>query len=182
MPFYLFSTCVLHQALNHPVETKRLMLTALFMLLNSNIIKMFLTYTRYHYDKNYKLLLTVILSVTARGCMGLSHETQKLRKVSKSSKQNFMRYPKCRVQRLCQTQTPREEWNVKARISDTEKEYEFLHMQFCQLKPPGKVNYFYPWIIHCLVSYQMGRVSSQPGKCINQDLQDPNQIKWMIIT
>lgn len=28
----------------------------------------------------------------------------------------------------------------------------------------------------------MGRVSSQPGKCINQDLQDPNQIKWMITT
>lgn len=30
------------------------------------------------------------------------------------------------------------------------------------------------------VSYQMHKVSSQPGKCINQDLQDPNQIKWMI--
>lgn len=25
-------------------------------------------------------------------------------------------------------------------------------------------------------------MSSQPGKCINQDLQDPNQIKWMITT
>ena len=32
------------------------------------------------------------------------------------------------------------------------------------------------------VSYQMHKVSSQPGKCINQDLQDPNQIKWMITT
>lgn len=28
----------------------------------------------------------------------------------------------------------------------------------------------------------MEKVSSQPGKCINQDLQDPNQIKWMITT
>lgn len=33
-----------------------------------------------------------------------------------------------------------------------------------------------------LSSYQKGKVSSQPGKCINQDLQDPNQIKWMITT
>ena len=32
------------------------------------------------------------------------------------------------------------------------------------------------------VSYQMHKVSSQPGKCINQDLQEPNQIKWMITT
>lgn len=51
---------------------------------------MLLTYTRYHYDKNDKLLLKVILPVTARRCMGLSHETQKLRKVLKSSKQNLM--------------------------------------------------------------------------------------------
>ena len=28
----------------------------------------------------------------------------------------------------------------------------------------------------------MDKMSSQPGKCINQDLQDPNQIKWMITT
>jgi hypothetical protein len=33
-----------------------------------------------------------------------------------------------------------------------------------------------------LSSYQMGKESSQPGKCINQDLQDPNQIKPMITT
>lgn len=26
----------------------------------------------------------------------------------------------------------------------------------------------------------MEKVNAQPGKCINQDLQDPNQIKWMI--
>lgn len=33
-----------------------------------------------------------------------------------------------------------------------------------------------------LSSYPKGRVSSQPGKCINQDLQDPNQTKRMITT
>ena len=32
------------------------------------------------------------------------------------------------------------------------------------------------------VSYRMHKVSSQPGKCINQDLQDPNQIRWVITT